>query len=92
MRAAQEPCLGEAEVGLLGLKAAAAEWRDDGAGVGEPTYRAAASSACGLRRGWRGDPSGGAAWPLRRGKQRRGKKLTSGPRLAEREKEREARE
>jgi hypothetical protein len=51
---------------VLGLEAAATGWMDESAGVGDPNYRAAAPSACGPRRGWRGDPGGGAARPLRR--------------------------
>jgi hypothetical protein len=56
-------------------------WRDESAGVGDPTYGVAEPSACGSRRGRSGDPGGGATRPLRRGK---GKKLTSGPQVSER--------
>jgi hypothetical protein len=55
-------------------------WRDETVGVRDPTYGAAEPSACGPRLGRRGDPGGGAARPLRRGK---GKKLTSVPRVSE---------
>jgi hypothetical protein len=70
-----------ARAGPLGLEVAEHGWRDESAGVGGPTYGAAELSACGLRRGRCGDPGGGAARPLRRGKE---KKLTSGPLVSKR--------